>query len=77
MSKDKPSGGKHKTLRKPVVLTAEWHAIAEELAAEQKMPVAWYVTDLLRAEAELKGIPDLPVLPWATDKERAEKKPKK
>lgn len=63
MAKKKPSG-KHTTKRKPILIPAEWDALAQQLAAEAKMPKMWFVVELIRREAELKGKGDLPPPPW-------------
>ena len=60
----KPTGGKHTTPRKPMLLPEEWSAVADDLASEAGQPKVWYVIALLKAAAEAKGRKDLPKPPW-------------
>lgn len=60
----KPTGGKHKTPRKPMFLPEEWDVVARDLAGEDEMPKLWYVIKLLKSAAEAKGRTNLPRPPW-------------
>lgn len=67
MGKKKPKGGKHKTERVAILIPEEWDKIAQRLATEAKQPKMWHIIDLLKREAEEKGITDLPPVPWDKD----------
>lgn len=63
MAKKRVSG-KHKAERKPVMLPAEWQRVLRGLAAERPMPAVWLLVELIKREAESKGVADLPAVPW-------------
>jgi hypothetical protein len=67
MSKKKQAD-RHKKPRKAVQMPEEWYTVAEELAAEQKMPLLWLLIDLLNKAGETAGKKDLPALPWSAKK---------
>ncbi|AMV29265.1 hypothetical protein VT84_36900 [Gemmata sp. SH-PL17] len=79
MAKKKPKGGKHTTNRKPMLLPEAWDAIAQELATAAGQPKMWKVVELLKREAEAKGMTNLPRPPWVKEKpeEEGDEKPKK
>lgn len=62
----KSASGQHKKERKGINLPAEWHALAEQLAAMKPSPVLWYLLRLIRADARKKGVPEnqIPKVPW-------------
>ena len=63
--KKKPSGGTHKTPRKPVQLPEDWLTVAQEMASERMTPASWFIVELIRREAEASGRKGLPPVPWA------------
>jgi hypothetical protein len=68
MAKNKKTGGKHSTPRKPVQFPTDWLAIARKLAAAKKMPVLWVLIELVESEARTFGLEDLPPPPWGEDR---------
>jgi hypothetical protein len=64
MAKRKKVSGKHTSPRKTVQLPEDWLRVAQEIAAERPSPVAWYLIELIRKDAEAKGRASLPPLPW-------------
>jgi len=65
MSKNKKVSGKHSTPRKPVQFPEDWLKVARTLAADRPTPVVWLLVELVKREAEAKGVKNLPPLPWA------------
>ena len=63
MSKKKISG-QHVAPRKTVQFPADWLKVAQELAAARPMPVAWFLIEMVKKEAESKGKKNLPPVPW-------------
>lgn len=63
MSKKRPSG-KHATPRKTIQLPQDWLRVAQQMASARPMPVMWLLVELIRREAEAKGVKDLPPPPW-------------
>lgn len=60
---------RHKQARKALQLPEAWYAVAESLAEDSKMPVSWYVIDLLLKAAQDAKKADLPAVPWKTSGE--------
>ena len=69
MSKKKQPD-RHKKPRKSLQLPADWYAFAELLAGDSKMPVTWYVIDLLHKAAEGSGRAGMPPLPWKSSSDQ-------
>ena len=63
MSKKKVSG-LHVAPRKTVQVPADWLKVAQELAAARPMPVAWLLIEMVKREAEAKGLKNMPSVPW-------------
>ena len=68
MPKKKPTGGTHRSPRKPVQFPEDWLDVAKDLASDRPMPVVWLLVELVKREAEAKGKTELPALPWANEK---------
>jgi hypothetical protein len=60
----KPTGGKHKTERKPMQVPVDWLRVIRRRASKGEKPALWYVISLVRAECIAAGETDLPPLPW-------------
>jgi hypothetical protein len=41
--------------------------VARAIADRRPMPLSWYFVDLIRREAEARGVTDLPPTLWGTD----------
>lgn len=63
MPKKKPTGGQHKTPRKPVQVPVEWLNVARKLANANRQPTLWYFLSLVADAADKAGV-ERPRLPW-------------
>lgn len=63
MGKKKPTGGAHKTPRKPVQVPEEWLVLARKLANIHRQPTLWFLLSLVADAADKEGI-ERPRLPW-------------
>jgi hypothetical protein len=61
--KKKPTGGKHKVPRQPMMIPAPWMALVRKLAAKRQQPSVWFVLSIVGELAEKEGI-DRPSYPW-------------
>lgn len=62
--KKKKTSGKHLAPRRTVQMPEDWLLVAQMLAAARPAPVMWLLVELLKKEAEAKGVKDLPPVPW-------------
>jgi len=65
--KSASSSGKHKKKRIGVNFDQDWHAAMRVLAAKRKMPVLWYLMDLVKADADANMV-ETPAPPWEAGK---------
>jgi hypothetical protein len=60
----KPTGGQHKTPRKPIQVPEEWLQVARKLASKRAQPTLWLIIQLLADLADKEGIERPKFFPW-------------
>lgn len=53
-----------RTSRVAVQFPTDWANLIKKFAAERRMPVSWFLVELIQKDAIKLGITDLPVAPW-------------
>jgi hypothetical protein len=66
---DKKKSPAEEKKRVPIALRADWHAVAKQLAAKEKLSLVWFLIDLINDRAIANGLTDLPHLPWELPEE--------